>query len=59
MIIQHDNGMGSASERIVNGVIEVQSLDIGAVSGATVSSKCILKAVENAMENSETGDLSR
>ena len=59
VIMQHDNGMGSAAESIVNDVIEEQSLDIDAVSGATVSSKCILKAVENAMENSEKGDLSR
>lgn len=56
VIMQHDNGMGSAAERIVNDVIEEQSLDTDAVSGATVSSKCILKAVENAIEK---GDLSR
>ena len=50
-ILQHDNGLGSAAESIVNDVVVEQSLDIDAVSGATVSSKCILKAVENAMEN--------
>lgn len=59
VIMQHDNGLGSAAESIVNDVIEQQSLDIDAVSGATVSSKCILKAVENAIDNSEKGDLSR
>ena len=57
VIRQHDNGSGSAAESIVNDVMEEQSLDIDAVSGATVSSKCILKAVENAIENSEKGDL--
>lgn len=56
VIMQHDNGMGSAAESIINDVIEEQSLDIDAVSGATVSSKCILKAIENAIEK---GDLSR
>ena len=50
-ILQHDNGLGSAAESIVNDVVVEQSLDIDAVSGATVSSKCILKAVENAIEN--------
>lgn len=50
-ILQHDNGLGSAAESIINDVIEKQSLNIDAVSGATVSSKCILKAVENAIEN--------
>lgn len=50
-ILQHDNGLGSTAESIVNDVAEKQSLDIDAVSGATVSSKCILKAAENAIEN--------
>ncbi len=50
-ILQHDNGLGSTAESIVNDIIEEQSLDKDAVSGATVSSKCILKAVENAIEN--------
>ncbi len=50
-ILQHDNGLRSTAESIVNDIVEEQSLDIDAVSGATVSSKCILKAVENAIEN--------
>ncbi len=50
-ILQHDNGLGSTAESIINDVVEEQSLGIDAVSGATVSSKCILKAVENAIEN--------
>lgn len=50
-ILQHDNGLGSTAESIVNDIVEEQSLDKDAVSGATVSSKCILKAVENAIEN--------
>lgn len=51
VILHHDNGLGSTAESIVNDVVKEQSLDIDAVSGATVSSKCILKAVENAIEN--------
>lgn len=50
-IIEHENGLGSKAEKIVNDVISEQSLEVDAVSGATVSSKCILKAVENAIEN--------
>lgn len=50
-ILQHDNGLGSTAESIVDDVVKQQSLDIDAISGATVSSKCILKAVENALEN--------
>ena len=50
-ILQHNNGLGSVAESIVNDVVEEQSLDIDVVSGATVSSKCILKAIENAVEN--------
>lgn len=49
-ILEHDNGLGSTAESITFDVIEQQSLDIDAVSGATVSSKCILKAIENALE---------
>lgn len=51
IILQHDNGLGSTAESIVIDVVEEQSLDVDAVSGATVSSKCILKAIENAIEN--------
>lgn len=54
MILQHNNGLGGSAENIVNDIIEKQSLNVDAVSGATVSSKCILKAVENAIEK---GDL--
>lgn len=48
-ILQHDNGLGNAAETITIDVIQRQSLDVDAISGATVSSKCILKAVENAL----------
>lgn len=32
-------------------VISRQSLEVDAVSGATVSSKCIIKAIENALQS--------
>ncbi len=59
VLLQHDNGLGSSAESIVNDIIEKQSLDIDAIAGATVSSKCILKAVENAIENEKKGELNR
>ncbi len=50
-LIEHENGLGSKAEKIVNDVISEQSLEVDTVLGATVRSKCILKAVENAIEN--------
>ena len=49
-IVQHIcSPIGKKAETIVEKIIERQSLDIDAVSGATASSKAILKAVENAL----------
>jgi uncharacterized protein with FMN-binding domain len=41
--------IGKKAERIIDTVIQEQSLEIDAISGATASSKAILKAVENAL----------
>ncbi|MBZ6005338.1 MULTISPECIES: FMN-binding protein [Paraclostridium] len=48
-IISHDKGLGGKAEKITADVIDAQSLDVDVVSGATVSSKCILKSIENAL----------
>lgn len=48
-ILQHENGLGSPAERVISDVIQSQSLDVDVISGATVSSKCILKSIENAL----------
>lgn len=48
-ILRHDNGKGDKAEMIVDAVITRQSLQVDVVSGATYSSKVILKAVENAL----------
>ena len=48
-IIRHFNGLGKKAEAIVPTIIEAQSLDVDVVSGATGSSKAILKAVEDAL----------
>jgi len=49
-IVQHFcSPIGKKAEKIVERVIEEQSLSIDAISGATASSKAILKAVEDAL----------
>ncbi len=48
-ILKHDNGLGSAAEAITNEVLKHQSVAVDAISGATMSSKTILKAVEAAL----------
>jgi uncharacterized protein with FMN-binding domain len=52
-ILKHDCGKGKAAESIVDSILQAQSLDIDAISGATVSSKAILKAVEFALESKD------
>jgi uncharacterized protein with FMN-binding domain len=42
--------IGKKAEKITGKIIEQQSLNIDAISGATGSSKAILKAVENALQ---------
>lgn len=49
LLVEHKNGQGSAAEVLPNKVIETQSIKIDSISGATYSSKVILKAIENAL----------
>ncbi|GAB1477317.1 hypothetical protein MASR2M70_21550 [Bacillota bacterium] len=49
IIREHLNGKGEAAEIIINDVIEAQSLEVDAITGATYSSKAILKAIEDAL----------
>lgn len=48
-LLEHFNGRGVAAEAILSRILEAQSLQVDAVSGATQSSLTILKAVENAL----------
>jgi uncharacterized protein with FMN-binding domain len=49
-IISHRcSPIGKKAEKITGKIIEQQSLNVDAISGATGSSKAILKAVENAL----------
>ncbi len=50
-LIEHENGKGQPAEAIIPKVLEVQSLQVDTVTGATNSSKVILKAIEIALGN--------
>jgi len=49
-ILKHQNGQGTAAEALPAEVVTVQSLQVDTVTGATYSSKVILKAIEDALE---------
>jgi uncharacterized protein with FMN-binding domain len=49
VILRHREGRGESAERICADIIAAQSLDVDIVSGATVSSRTILEAVETAL----------
>jgi uncharacterized protein with FMN-binding domain len=48
-LVKHQNGQGGGAEVIPGRVVESQSLKVDIVSGATYSSKVILKAIEDAL----------
>lgn len=48
-IVEHQTGLGEKAESIVDSIIKEQDINVDCVSGATVSSNTILKAVENAL----------
>ena len=50
-LVRHQNGQGDAAEALPQHVVDAQSLDVDAISGATYSSKVILLAIENAFGN--------
>lgn len=49
-LVKHVTGQGQDAEVIPSKVIEIQSLKVDTISGATYSSKVILKAIENALK---------
>jgi len=54
-IIQHDCGKGKPAEKIVDIMIENNTHHVDTVSGATMSSNVIMKAVETALKYSIEG----
>ncbi len=51
-LLEHKNERGASAEKIIDDMLQRQSIDVDAVSGATNSSKVIKKAVENALMKS-------
>lgn len=49
-IIEHQNGLGGDAEAITNDVLRKQSIEVDTITGATMSSETILKAIENALK---------
>lgn len=54
-LLQHEHGRGSDGEAVVQRVLAEQSLDVDTISGATISSLVILKAVEVALLGGPVG----
>lgn len=50
IIIKHENSRGKKAESILDDVIRQQKLGVNMVTGATASSKALLKAVEDALK---------
>ncbi|NLN06880.1 MAG: FMN-binding protein [Firmicutes bacterium] len=53
-IQRHDHGRGAAAEKITDRIIAEQSLKVDTISGATYSSKVILKSVKKALVQAGT-----
>ena len=49
-LLEHDHGRGENAEVIPEKVVEVQSLKVDTITGATCSSKIILEAIEDALK---------
>jgi uncharacterized protein with FMN-binding domain len=54
-ILKHRSGRGRAAESLAGRVVEQQTIEIDAVTGATYSSMVILKAGENALRSGLSG----
>ncbi len=51
VLVSHSHGPDHGADAITGEVIKAQSLNVDAVSGATTSSKVILLAIEDALNN--------
>jgi len=54
ILLDHKNDRGKPAEVLPKKVIEAQSLQVDTITGATNSSKVILKAIENALMSGES-----
>lgn len=48
-LLEHVNGQGQNGEGVIPEVLDQQTVSVDVISGATLSSKTILKAIENAL----------
>ena len=48
-LLQHQNGQGDAANAVTGTIVQEQRIGVDVVSGATLSSRVIQKAVENAL----------
>lgn len=55
-ILKHRTGQGQTAESIIDTVIRAQSLRVDVISGATISSKTILLAIETALDPASDDD---
>ena len=49
-IVNHQNGLGQSANVIVDEMVDKNTYDVDAVSGATVSNEIIMNAVNNALQ---------
>lgn len=48
-LVKHQNGQGDGANIILKDIIEAQSIEVDNITGATLSSKVIKKAIESAL----------
>jgi uncharacterized protein with FMN-binding domain len=53
-VLKHRHGPGHGADAIIDRVIAAQSLKVDAISGATASSKVMLKAIQSAPEKGQS-----
>lgn len=53
-IVEHKASYMEQAERVAGAVCSAQSLEVDAITGATLTSDTVLKAIENALVNAET-----
>jgi uncharacterized protein with FMN-binding domain len=51
-LVSHEHGRGKPAEALVDTIVTAQSVELDVVSGATISSKVILKAAERSLQKS-------
>lgn len=53
ILLDHKNERGSSAEQIIDDMVYEQKVNVDTISGATNSSKVIMKAVENALASAK------